>query len=778
MKYIRSLLLFILCFLLLLSCTKTEYPPQDTAKTEAAETTAAAPAVTDTGTVPVPNAMPVTDGSTSTLPLDIAVHAAVLGISEEEATPLVRHTKTYTALDNLMRGECDVIFRTPLDGGEIAFMENSGFAYEAHPISADGFVFIVNADNPVDTLTEEQLRDIYSGKITNWSEVGGEDLPIIPYQRNADSGSQNYMLAFMGDTPLMEPITEALPATMSGILDAIVHYDNGRGAIGYSVYAYSDNMYTDIAKIKYIRVNGVAPSLETIGDGTYPLRGYNYAIFDAARNADDTVRTLVRWMQSDEGQHVIAGAGYAPYRPIENIVFPKANEVTPYTAMGTGIPITDADYDYELLQYLTPENLPQLADPAVEKIIYDYFAAENERLNAIPDAEIEAFIQTRGEYVMTEGRSISLSVTNGYLSVLSSVQYMYGYESSPVYHYKPVGAVFDLYTGKRLSLSDLFPAGDDFVPRLNAYLMEMATKPYSGWGTRHEMLSDVVALTQGHFTYTADAIIFYPDDIFLDGAALSLSLLHEGMSTSVPRDMADIFTPESAPCIYKTIRTLPGGTYASFYKDAVEYPCGSDGSERLTIWLLQPDSGVCDPAVAEQINQFVIALYNDHFSEEALLARAAEEGYTGDSVRYALGPWPNFSVGVIGDRYIEVSGSNSLDISTDESNFTNVSVLEDHANPYHFAFYFDAKTGEALHPDALLSDGWQDACTVTDAGGNAVSADVLSADGADLTVLAIADYITAPRQTGTKMDNDTPVTLTIRAGGTPYTVTVPRVWIL
>lgn len=762
------LLLLLTGLLLLLSCTQTELPPPDTAVSE----TATAPAVTDTGTVPVPNVMPRTDGSTSTLPLDIAVHAAVLGISEEEATARVRHTKTYTALDNLMRGDCDVIFRTPLDEGEIAFMENSGFAYEAHPISADGFVFVVNADNPVDTLTEEQLRDIYTGKITNWSEVGGDDLPIIPYQRNPDSGSQNYMLSFMGDTPLAEPITEALPTTMSGILDAIVNYDNGIGAIGYSVYAYSDNMYADIAKIKYIRVNGVSPSLETIGDGSYPLRGYNYAIFDAARDADDTVRTLVHWMQSDEGQRVIAGAGYAPYRPIEDIVFPKAEALTPYTAVGTGIPTTDSDYDYEV-RYLHAENFPHFADETVEKAVYDHLASENERLNAIPDAEIDAFLATRQEHTSAGHRKIECSIVNGYLSVLSSVQYMYGYEASPVYHYKPVGAVFDLYTGKRLSMSDLFPTGDDFVPRLNAHLMEAATKPFSGWGTRHEMLSDVVALAEGHFTYTADAIVFDPDDIFLDGASISLSPLHDEMSTSVPRDMEGILAPNTELCIYKTVRS----SYSTGHGNAVEYPAGTNG-DMLTVWLLDPENGACDPAVAKRVNEFVMTLYRDYFTEEAFLARAAKEGFVGEDVRYALGPFPDFSIAVIGNRYIEVTGANFLSIDREGDTSVSFGVLDGHTNPYSFSYYFDAKTGDALQLDAIFAAGWQEDCTVTDADGNTVPANTVLASGMTLTVSDIVDYITAPGNTGTKSDNDIPVTLTVCADGTQYTVTVPRMWIL
>ncbi len=119
-----------------------------------------------------------------------------------------------------------------------------------------------------------------------------------------------------------------------------------------------------------------------------------------------------------------------------------------------------------------------------------------------------------------------------------------------------------------------------------------------------------------------------------------------------------------------------------------------------------------------------------------------------------------------------------LGISTDGEHSTSVSVLDGHANPYYFAYFFDVKTGAPLHPDALFTDGWRGDCTVTDTQGNAVNADVLFADGTDLSVLAIADYITAPGHTGTNADNNIPVTLTVCVDGTQYTVTVPRMWIL
>ena len=248
MKYTTILLSVLLCTALLLNGCNT-VPGDDTnipdnRETEDNITTESDPAG-DTETDPVVKpsekitvelpedfVFPITDGSTSTTNLDKAVRNAILGGEQT-----VAHTKTYTSFDNLLNGKCQLIFTTPLSEAQLQTMEHAGFRHEAEPVAGEGFVFVVNKDNPVNTLTIEQIKGIYSGEITNWKEVGGNDAEIIAYQRNADSGSQNYMISFMGATPLMKPVTDQIPASMSGILDVIAGYDNGINAIGYSVYA-------------------------------------------------------------------------------------------------------------------------------------------------------------------------------------------------------------------------------------------------------------------------------------------------------------------------------------------------------------------------------------------------------------------------------------------------------------------------------------------------------------------------------------------------------------
>lgn len=122
------------------------------------------------------------------------------------------HSTTYGSFQNLLEGTCDVILSTPLSAEQEQAAREAGVTLELTPIAREAFVFAVNAKNPVTGLTQQQLKDIYAGKITSWKAVGGADRPIIAYQRNADSGSQNYMTAFMGDTPLIKPPQTGSPA--------------------------------------------------------------------------------------------------------------------------------------------------------------------------------------------------------------------------------------------------------------------------------------------------------------------------------------------------------------------------------------------------------------------------------------------------------------------------------------------------------------------------------------------------------------------------------------
>lgn len=702
------------------------------------ELTVAAPSV-----FPDDFVFPKTDGSTSTTNLDNAIRSAVLGGEQS-----VAHTKTYTSFENLLLGKCELIFTTPLSKTQLQRMQDKGFSHEAEPVAGEGFVFVVNKDNPVNTLTIEQLKDIYSGKITNWSEVGGNDAEIVAYQRNNDSGSQNYMISFMGDTPLMKPVTDVIPATMTGILDVVASYDNGIDAIGYSVYAFSDGMYENISEIKYIKVNGVAPSFETLADGTYPLLGYNYAVFSAKEAENSPVRTLVKWIQSDEGQQVIANAGYIPYRKVDGLTLPEATAKTLYNekaSSGIAMPETAADYRYKCIE------VPKFTVKGLDEKVQNFIAEAEVELSAIDKAEVQSFADSRMEYGYIQDVTTRTELINGYLSVKVGMTYCSGAQDSQDYYYDVRTAVFDVYTGKRLELSDLFFEGVDFVPILNSALAGQATKPYSSFGATHDMISDFSGLYNGEFAYTADSIIFNRGTYFADGVELSLADISEYMVTSIPRDMAG-YIDKDIP-VYKVISQKSS--------DDIGYAEKKNG---ITIWYLDSEKSGLPKDACDKINAFTEEIYQSHFTEEKLRALAKSNDI--DAKTITVGPWPDFRLTVVGNRYVILTGANLLQASADDK-FHEIVVLEDHCNPYYFEYYFNAQNGEPLKMEDIFLDGWK-----------SIGKGDTATDLTDCRIADIQEYTSARYYHGDLSDLERPVNVAaVTAKGEMIEVSIPREYI-
>jgi len=253
---------------------------------------------------------PVVDGSTVTIPLSEAIGAKLMNLPVEEARQYISHNKTHPAYINLIDGAADLIFVTSPSEEELQYAQDSGIELEIIPVVSEGFVFLANKDNPVDNLTLDQIRGIYTGKIANWKEVGGADVPVIAYQRPVNSGSQTGFLELvMENVKPVEPPMEKVIAEMGALIDAVATYKNEPDAIGYSYYYFVTDMWGN-EKVKLLSINGIYPDKETISDGSYPVCTAYYAVMRKDEPAESTVRQIVNWLLSEEGQQLAEEAGY------------------------------------------------------------------------------------------------------------------------------------------------------------------------------------------------------------------------------------------------------------------------------------------------------------------------------------------------------------------------------------------------------------------------------------------------------------------------------------
>ncbi len=258
--------------------------------------------------------LPVIDGALALAPYYEAMTAKLLNVDIEEARTLVLCNNTPSAYQNLTDGTVDMIFCAMPSDEQVQTAKEAGVTFEYHTILNGGFVFFVNKDNPVKSLTKKQLQDIYRGKIKNWKELGGDDVEIIPYQRNEGSGSQTGLYRFLlPKAAVMKAPTELAIGDMGEIVDAVAHYENSKGAIGYSYYYYVSSMhYTD--QIKLLGVDGVIPSDKTISDGSYPMINQSQIVIRDDTPEDSMVRKIIAWCQSEEGAKLAEENGYVANR--------------------------------------------------------------------------------------------------------------------------------------------------------------------------------------------------------------------------------------------------------------------------------------------------------------------------------------------------------------------------------------------------------------------------------------------------------------------------------
>lgn len=254
--------------------------------------------------------LPRFDASLATQPL---VDAFIKDFTGSTPSELNReYTNTHPGYVKLINNETDLIVVTEPSEEELALAKEKGVELEVTKVVNEGFVFFVNKNNKVDSLTLDQIRKIYTGEITNWSQVGGEDKEIIAYQRPVNSGSQTGLISLVmnGLTLKIPTVKESVTLTMQGIIEYVADYQNGTDAIGYSYYYYANEMYYN-DNLKYLGVDGVVPNYETIQNETYPILTAYY-IVTRKGESNDNVLKLKKAMLSKRGQKIASEAGYVP----------------------------------------------------------------------------------------------------------------------------------------------------------------------------------------------------------------------------------------------------------------------------------------------------------------------------------------------------------------------------------------------------------------------------------------------------------------------------------
>jgi phosphate transport system substrate-binding protein len=218
-----------------------------------------------------------------------------------------------TGIAALLNGTVDLANASrALKDEEIAGARAAGFEPVEETVALDAIAVVVNPANPVDALTILQLADIFSGRVTNWREVGGEDRPIVILSRESNSGTYVYFLEEVvrqgrkGCEDLFAPTALLMPSS-EGISAEVRQNPN---AIGYDGLGYVTPDQKVLAVAPEAGAPYIRPTVETVVDGTYPIARPLYMI--TRGQATGAIAEYLEWIKGPEGQAIVRDLGFVP----------------------------------------------------------------------------------------------------------------------------------------------------------------------------------------------------------------------------------------------------------------------------------------------------------------------------------------------------------------------------------------------------------------------------------------------------------------------------------
>lgn len=243
-----------------------------------------------------------------------------IALADKLNMELLKSNGSHDAYVNLIDGETSVIIDSrDISRNELKYSEEKNVKIETKPIALDAMAFIVHPSNIVNSLTIEQIQKIYTGEITNWKEVGGEDLEIHPYMRDADSGSQEKM-----ETLIMKGLKmlDWPEMYLTSMISPFVSVEMDPKGIAYSPYYFCSRMVDDLRDVKVIGINGVYPEKESIlagnagkTTGAYPFSSHIYAAIRADEPATSFAHQIYDLLLNDtKAKNIIDESGYIAIR--------------------------------------------------------------------------------------------------------------------------------------------------------------------------------------------------------------------------------------------------------------------------------------------------------------------------------------------------------------------------------------------------------------------------------------------------------------------------------
>jgi len=226
-----------------------------------------------------------------------------------EASIAVTGGGSGTGIAALLNGTTDMAMASrPIKDKEVNDARAKGIDVKETVVALDGIAVVVNKDNPIDRLTLAQIKDIYTGKINNWKEVGGPDLKIVVLSRESNSGTYAFFKEHVLENANFRPDALLLPSTSAEVKEI----QGNKGAIAYMGLGYVNETVKALKVAKTESDAGLAPSLETVKSGEYPISRKLYLY--SAGEPKGAGKAFIEYALSPEGQKTVEEMGFIPLK--------------------------------------------------------------------------------------------------------------------------------------------------------------------------------------------------------------------------------------------------------------------------------------------------------------------------------------------------------------------------------------------------------------------------------------------------------------------------------
>ncbi len=241
------------------------------------------------------------DGSTTVGPIADAFAEYFKSVQPDLAIT-VKKTGSGDGAAALIDGRCDIATMSRFMKPEEFQKAVAGNVLPvAHVVAMDGVCIVVHPSNPVKALTGAQVRDIYTGKIANWKEVGGSDTPIVVISRDTSSGTyETFESLVMKKQPMGAGVeyVNANPQAQSRVRTTA-------GAIGYVGLGFLEG-------VKALSIDGISPTRQTVANGSYPVTRPLFLFTNGYPKLGSVVHKFVTFHLTEKGQELIESKGFVP----------------------------------------------------------------------------------------------------------------------------------------------------------------------------------------------------------------------------------------------------------------------------------------------------------------------------------------------------------------------------------------------------------------------------------------------------------------------------------